>query len=161
MGRPGHHGKVSQHVTLPRLANLHEHPRLIIFWFSCLGSGTCCHCWPRRWFESEDAPEASGCGCCFAQVGRVWVAFQSGGKPLCYLAMTLSDHWHAVCPTRPVSSNTCSLSTAKAQTTKSERQRGHVMCVLATHGKVNLDYSVQTLPQTCIVETSIFCHCFH
>ena len=27
MGRPGHHGTVSKHVTLPRVANLHGHPR--------------------------------------------------------------------------------------------------------------------------------------
>ena len=27
VGRPGHHRTVSQHVTLPRVANLHEHPR--------------------------------------------------------------------------------------------------------------------------------------
>ena len=51
-----------------------------------------------------------------------------------------------------VVADTCSLSIAKPQTSKRERQRGHVVCVLATRGEVNLEDS--------IVDTSILCHCF-
>ena len=73
------------------------------------------------------------------------MAFQRGGEPLFHQWMTLSDHGHAICPTRPISWKTCLLSAAKHQSSKSERQRGHVVCVLATRGEVDLEGSAETL----------------
>ena len=101
VGRPGHHGNVSQHVTLPRVANLHGHP----------GAHNLLVLVPRVWrllpllatkvVRIRGRPGGFWLRRRFAQVGSVWVAFQSGGKPLCHLGMTLSGHGHAVCPTRP------------------------------------------------------------